>query len=293
MTSQSETAKKYLYAGHEYYQQGEYQLAENQYSLAIDEDPNHAEAYYKRAFCRIWQKKFSGVKEDENQLIQLKSEYINNLRQLSIAYLAALAARLSNNYMAAEQHLTTILGLDPDNVGSIANRAGCRLAQKNFTGFEEDCMRVINLNCQNSLYQNALNMLSQSCTYLPESLQCTKIKIMALIHFKLNQPSEEKTIKRLLSVVNDSKAVAKDAVDIFAFFLKHGLMQAAKQVMHTLEVKKDAFFSQDPEQQARFANLKDHYSRFTFKSPLYQQQEKRHYTDICIIAEKTQFVKLS
>ena len=287
MNSQQLMAKKHIYEGNQYYFIGDYKNAEIQYSLAINADIKNEEIHYKRALCFIWQKNTKLAQNDIDTLEQLNSKYATNLYTILNANSLATQAFQQNNKTMAESHLTTLLQFDPFNVGAIANRAVTRFRLDNYKGFDKDCMLLISLNIDSQQYQNALKAIKQWCSYMPADLNLNAGKIKAFIEFKLNQENRPHSAKNLLDIVQDKAISPKDGLDIFAFFMKHGLLRVAKQVMHGIEVRKDTLLT-DAELQRRFTALKDEYTGFTVKTSLFKlfkQAPTGNFKDIAVISE--------
>lgn len=107
--SKEKAKEKYLASGQRYYDEGQYGDAAIQFQNAIQEDPNFAQAYYKKALAAIklgaWQDAYQGL------LTTLRLNPDNSAARLDMAKLLIASRRYSD----AKEHLQLLEEKDGDN----------------------------------------------------------------------------------------------------------------------------------------------------------------------------------
>ena len=103
------TAQDYLEQGNYDYEQGDCDKAIDDYTRAIDLNPNFAEAYNNRAYVFMVKKNYAAALPDLDRALQLRPDYVNALMNRGDIYNYYYAI----NYEQAVADYDQVLRIDP------------------------------------------------------------------------------------------------------------------------------------------------------------------------------------
>jgi tetratricopeptide (TPR) repeat protein len=125
------------------FRNGNYQLAESKFSLALEDDFFDAEIYYMRGLSRLYQNKFHDAVIDFTEAINLKPDHADayNSRGLCYGYL--------DQKLIAMPDFNKAIELDPEFGNAYINRASLQIANKNYDAAMSDLDKALEYSPNN------------------------------------------------------------------------------------------------------------------------------------------------
>jgi len=122
-------------------EEGQVEAAMSDYNLALELDPQYGPAYYGRGWAKSWLQDYSGELEDARKGLEFDPDNPG-------MYLRRIATALSglNQFDEAIKVYSQAIDLNPNNEGTIYNRALCYLQMAQFESAIKDLDRVITLD---------------------------------------------------------------------------------------------------------------------------------------------------
>ncbi|KRX08960.1 hypothetical protein PPERSA_08163 [Pseudocohnilembus persalinus] len=160
--------KAHFNRGFAYDKLGNYNLAIQDYSQALEIDPKNAYAYYNRGISLDRQNQFDQAIQNFTQAINIdpsKADFYHN---------RAFAYRKKKNFKSAVDDYTTAIDLDPQHFKAYYNRAFCLEKLGDFEQAEADYIQALTLQPKNInvLYHFGCLLEKQGDERLEDALSC-------------------------------------------------------------------------------------------------------------------------
>jgi tetratricopeptide (TPR) repeat protein len=154
-------AKKHFVSGYEKGNNKDYQGEIEDYTKAIDLNPEYLDAYNNRGVAKRILKDFLGAIEDYNRAIELSPQFIS-------AYLNRGVAKIEiQNYQEAIEDCNKVIELNPKHTSAYHNRGVAKKSLKDFLGAIEDYTNAIDTDLNYSLsFMNRGEVKNETKDYL-------------------------------------------------------------------------------------------------------------------------------
>ncbi|GHT18032.1 hypothetical protein FACS189429_3540 [Bacteroidia bacterium] len=134
------TAEEYFYKANDFYEKGDFKSAIENYSKAIEINPNDAEAYYNRGLAKYALGDSQAAIDDYSKAIEINPNYAD-------AYCNRGSAKDDlGDYQAAIDDYTKAIEINPNFAEAYCNRGNIKYALGDFQAAIDDYTKVIEIN---------------------------------------------------------------------------------------------------------------------------------------------------
>ena len=133
------TAREHALAGNTLFERGEHEDAKIEFTKAINQDPDFAEAYYNRGITNMELEEFDNAIKDFTDAIRLRPDYAESY------YLRGGANVKLEQFGDAIKDFTSAIQLKPDDAYAYASRGGSRMCLGQFNDAIKDFTESIRL----------------------------------------------------------------------------------------------------------------------------------------------------
>ena len=137
VTVEKQTAEKCVDLGNQYIEQDNFDLAIEEFTQAIQLNPNYTEAYFNRGKCYGKQGSYESALKDFDKAIQLDPDYTQAYYKRGYCYYE------EKNYESALKDFDKAIQLDPDYTQAYYKRGYCYYEEKNYESALKDFDKAI------------------------------------------------------------------------------------------------------------------------------------------------------